>query len=171
MNLLGSHVGTREDLAEVRVGNRSKVVTIFNVDTQYDGIGGQGFAFTAGNVFGQLAHNAAQYQHRLAVVGQTTAGVTAVGAGGHAEGGVTGGAVGDGGDQVGRQAALTFKQHVAPTATGAARCNSKDIHGGSSEHSTNQDPFHDGISILWGGAWNLASSPLSLQLHDLIAAL
>ena len=54
MNLLGGHVGAREDLAEVRVGKRSKVVTVFNVDTQYDGVGGQRFTFTAGNVSASL---------------------------------------------------------------------------------------------------------------------
>src|SRR5690606_40622393 len=81
--------------------------------------------------------------HGLAVVGQCTAGITAVGTGGHAEGGVTGSTVGDGGNQVGWQAALAFEQHVAPAATGATGRGCEGIEGSSGKQRANQDPFHD----------------------------
>src|SRR5690606_14176295 len=105
--------------------------------------GGHGFTLTAGHVFGQLVHDAAQYQHGLAVVGQLAAGVTAVGTGGHAEGGVTGGTVGDGSHQVGGQAALTCAQHVTPAGTRAAGGGSEGVEGRGSQQRSNEKAFPD----------------------------
>src|SRR5690606_6490269 len=120
VNLLGGDVGGAEDLVEVLAGHCGKAGTILGGYAHDNRVGGQGFTLTAGHVFGQLVHDAAQYQHGLAVVGHLAVGVTAVGTGRQAEGGVTGGTVGDGIHQVGGQAALTFEQHVTPAATRAA---------------------------------------------------
>src|SRR5690554_1214597 len=143
VNLLGGDVGGAEDLVEVLAGHGGKASAILGGYTHDDGVGGQGFTLTAGHVLGQLVHDAAQYQHGLAVVGQLAAGVTSVGAGGHAEGGVTGGTVGDGSHQVRGQAALTFEQHVTPAATRAARGGSEGIKGSGSQQRSNEKAFHD----------------------------
>lgn len=134
--------GRGEDVAEVLVGHLGKVSTVFRLHAQGHGVGGQGFAFTLGHVFGQLVHDRAQYQHRLAAVGQGAFGGAAVGAGGHAEGGVARGAVGDGGNKVRTEAALAFEQHVAPAAARATRGFGKGGSGGEGEQGTDQNPFH-----------------------------
>src|SRR5690606_28527730 len=92
---------------------------------------------------GQLVHDAAQYQHGLAAVGPIAAGVTSVGAGGHAEGGATGGPVGNGSQQVRGQPALTFDQHVTPAATRAAVSGSEGVEGSGSQQRSNEKAFHD----------------------------
>src|SRR5690554_4889436 len=143
VNLLGGDVGGAEDLVEVLAGHGGKASAILGGYTHDDGVGGQGFTLTAGHVLGQLVHDAAQYQHGLAVVGQLAAGVASVGAGGHAEGGVTGGTVGDGSHQVRGQAALTFEQHVTPAATRAAGSGSEGIEGSGSQQRSNEKAFHD----------------------------
>src|SRR5690606_14190416 len=143
MHLIGGDVGGAEDLAEMLAGDSGEAGAVFGRYAHDHGIGGEVFAFATGHVFGQLVHDAAQHQHGLAVVGQCTAGITAVGTGGHAEGGVTGSTVGDGGNQVGWQAALAFEQHVAPAATGATGRGCEGIEGSSGKQRANQDPFHD----------------------------
>jgi len=70
--------------------------------------------------FGQLVHHAIHGNPGFAAIGQRSVGGAAVGARGHAEGGVTGGAVGGGREEVGGSTALAFEQHVAPAAVRTA---------------------------------------------------
>ncbi len=134
--------GRGEDVAEVLVGHLGEVSAVFRLHAQGHGVGGQGFAFTLGHVFGQLVHDRAQNQHRLAAIGQGAVGGAAVGTGGHAEGGVARGAVGGRGHEVRGHATLTFEQHVAPATARATRGFGKGGSGGEGEQGTDQNPFH-----------------------------
>jgi hypothetical protein len=118
-DLLGGHVGRREERAEVVVQDLLEERAVGLGDAHRDGHGRQGLAVAAGHVLAELIHHRAD--QRLAAVGDLAVRGAAVGAGGHAERGIASGAVGDAGDHVGAEAGLAVHDHVAPAAVRAAR--------------------------------------------------
>ncbi len=148
MHVFCGHVSLAEDLLEVLVSHSGEVITIFWSNAQDHGIGGQSFAIAFGHVFGQLVHHAIHGNPRFAAVSQRAVGAATVGARGHAEGGVTGGAVGGGSEEVSRRAALAFEQHVAPTTVRATWRFGHCIEGDNGEESTEKDPFHSFVLLV-----------------------
>src|SRR5690606_8244651 len=85
---------------------------------------------------------AVQSQQALAAVGQFAAGVTTVGTGGHTEGSVTGGAVHNRRQNVHRQAALAFEQHVTPATARATRGFSVCTSNRTQQYGSNDGLLH-----------------------------
>src|SRR5690606_11582901 len=136
--LFAGGISLTEDGAKVLVSDLGEMCTVLGLDTQQSGIGVQSFALAHCHVFGDGVEHAIHGQHRAAVVAQCTTGVTTVGAGGHAEGGVARGTVGGGSQNVRCKTALTFEQHVAPAAAIAAGRVGKCPSAGHAQQAEDQ---------------------------------
>ena len=143
----GSLLSTARVL-EVLVGDSGEMRAVFRRHTEDHGIGGQGFALALGHVFGELVHHAVHGEPGFAAIGECGLGRAAVGARGHAEGCVAGGAVGGGSQEVGRRAALALEQQVAPAAVRAAWRFGHGVDRDSGEQSTQKNPFHSVVLFL-----------------------
>src|SRR5690606_29871677 len=137
-----SDVSSREDAVEVAVNGLRERCAVFRLDTHGNGHGIHGFAFAVGSVNDELIHYAFHADQRSAAVSQGAVNGAAVGTSSHAEGGIAGGAVGDGSREVRDHATLALEDHVTPAAIRAARCFGHG-HGGSAEQQcANQYFFH-----------------------------